>query len=184
MKRVLMCALATFFLLTTSSFTSSAKDTPAGMRMEIVEIEQNDNEFTIFTYKDKDGDLGYYLGLGNEFRISELLDIEILGGSLGHIDEVCLCLGATPNEASASLNAILSLFDNDVNDIAEFPASLATGAERLGNSTTVTCIVKKKFLGGKYLQFHFVNGKHTAQVDMNKSTLKFLLKGLERDMKK
>ena len=167
-----------------NAFTATAKDNSTGIRMEIVETEQDDNEFTLFTYKDEDGTTGYYLSLGRELRISDLLDIKILGGSLSHIDEVCLFLGQTSDEALESMNSLLSLYDKDPDTLAEFPARLSTGAEQLGESTTIICIVKKKFLGGKFLQFQFTSGKHTAETNLSKSSLKFLRKGLELHIKR
>ena len=183
MKKILLCAIIAVFALTLNSFSASAKDIPAGMRMEIVSAEENDNVFEIFTYKDEDGTIGYYLGLGREFRILDYLDIEIPGTSFSLVDEVCLCLGATSDEAMASLESLMSIFDKDVNTVAEFPARMSTGAERLGDPTTVKCIVKKKFLRGKYLQFNFVSGKHSAEADLFKSTVKELKMGLKIDKK-
>ena len=171
-------------IMTGSFFTASAKDNSTGMRMEIVEAEQDDNEFALFTYKDEDGTMGYYLGLGRELRISDLFDVQILGGSLSHIDEVCLSLGKTSDEALEMINTLISLYDKDTGTLIELPARLSTGADRLGDPTTINCIVKKKLLGGKFLQFHFTSGKHSAETNLSKSTLKFLRKGLELHIKR
>ena len=179
-----MWAVIAIVALTCNSFTVSAKDTPVGMRMEIAEVEDDDNEFTIFTYKDQDGTVAYYLSLGRVFRIMDLLFDGETNTSFDHVDEVCLCLGVTADEALASLDLLLSFYEEDVNTVAEFPARMATGAERLGDMTIIHCIVKKKFLKGKYLQFNFVSGKHSAEADLTKSTVKFLKKGLEFDMKR
>ena len=186
MKKILMWAVIAVFTLSFDTFQASAKDIPAGVRMEIAETEDDDNVFTLFTYKDKEGGFAYYLGLGKEYNISEKLDIELLGGTLSvsNIDEVCLCLGVTPEEAKASLNVILSFFDEDANTIAEWPARMSTGSEVLGKPTIIHCVVKKKLIGGKHLKFQFVSGKHSAEADLSKSTVKFLLKALELDMKK
>ncbi len=184
MKKGLIWAVIAIFAMTCDAFSASAKDIPAGVRMEIVEAGEDDNEFGIFSYKDKDGTVSYYMSLAWEFKISEVFDVEIMGGSLSHIDEVCLCLGVTHDEAIESLNTLLALFDEDVNTLAELPARLATGAERLGDFTTINCLVKKKLIGGKSLQFHFVSGKHSGEASLSKSTLKFLKKGLELDKKR
>lgn len=184
MKKIFMWTVIAIFTLAFNPFDASAKDIPAGMRMEIVEDEENDNVFSLFTYKDQDGTFGYYLGLGKEFKISEVFDVEILGGSLSHIDEACLWLGDTPEGALQALEGLLGLYDQDVNTTLKLPARLATGAERLSERTMVTCIVGKKMLGGKFLRFYFPSGKHTAECDMGKSTVKFLKKGLELDMKR
>ena len=179
-----MWAVIAIVALTSNTFTASAKDIPVGMRMEIAEVEDDDNEFTIFTYKDQDGTLGYYLSLGHVIRIMDLLFDGETNTSFDHVDEVCLCLGVTADEALASLDLLLSFYEEDFNTVAEFPARMSTGAERLGDLTIIHCIVKKKFLKGKYLQFNFASGKHSAEADLTKSTVKFLKKGLEFDMKR
>lgn len=184
MKKILMWAVIAIFTLSLNTADATAKDIPAGMRMEIAEDEENNNTFSLFTYKDEDGVTAYYLSLGKEFKISEIFEVEVLGGSISHIDEVCLCLGVTADEAIASLNAILAIYDAEVNTIAEWPARMVSGSERLGKPTIINCVVKKKFIGGKYLQFNFVSGKHSAEADLGKSTVKFLKKALELDMKR
>lgn len=184
MKKILLWAVLAVMTLSFDSFSVSAKDIPVGMRMEIAEAEEDDNEFVIFTYKDKDGSVGYYLGLGRVFRIMDFLFDGEQNTSFDHVDEVCLCLGATADQAMASLDLLLSFYDEDVNTIAEFPARMSTGSEWLGKPTIINCVVKKKFLRGKYLQFNFVSGKHSAEADLSKSTVKFLKKGLEFDMKR
>lgn len=184
MKKVLLWAVIAIMTLSFDAFSASAKDIPAGMRMEIAEVEEDDNEFQLFTYKDQDGTVAYYLSLGRVFRILDMLFDGELNTSFDHVDEVCLCLGVTPEEAKASLDLLLSFYDEDVNTIAEFPARMATGSEVLGQPTIINCVVKKKFLKGKYLQFNFVSGKHSAEADLSKSTVKFLKKALELDMKR
>lgn len=183
MKKILMWAVIAITAFSFDSFSASAKDV-TGMRMEIAESEEDDNEMSLFTYKDQDGTLGYYLSLGRVFRISDILFDNNVDNTFDHIDEVCLCLGTTADEALESLNTILALYDEDVNTVAELPARMCTGSERLGDFTTINCVVKKKFLKGKYLQFNFVSGKHSAEADLGKTTVKFLKKALELDMKR
>ena len=170
--------------LSIDGFSASAKDNPVGMRMEIAESGDDDNETVLFTYKDQDGTEAYYLGLGRVFRILDVLFDGELNTSFDHVDEVCLCLGTTAEPALASFDLLLSFYDEDINTIAEFPARMATGADKLGGLTIINCVVKKKFIKGKYLQFNFVSGKHSAEVDLSKSTVKFLRKALELDMKR
>ena len=184
MKNLMIWALVAVFMLTLDAFTASAKDKALGMKLEIVETDDDDNQFSIFTYQEKDGPIAYYMGVGNEFNFSEVFDIEILGGSLSQIDEVCLYLGATADEALATIDEMLALYDKNVDDIFEFQGCKITGSGQLGDPTTVTCVVKKKFLSGKFLRFYFVSGKHNAESDLGKSTLKFLRKGLELDKKR
>lgn len=175
MKQVLTWFVIAACAVAFNSFQASAKGKVSGLRMEIASIEQNDNEFTLFTYTDEDGSTNYYLGLGSEFDVSEKFGIEILGSSFSLIDDVCLCMGETREEALGFLDALVDLFDEDVNRVTEFPGRLSTGGgERLGDPTVVSCIVKKKFLGGKYLQFQFQSGKHHAHADLGKSTAKRL----------
>ena len=183
MKKILLWAVIAIIALSFDTFSVSAKDIPSGIRMEIAEDEEDDNVFSIFTYKDEDGTMGYYLGLGNEFNISEAFDIEILGGSLSHIDEVCLKLGETADEALVALDGLLALLDKDVNTFVDLPARLTTGAESLSGPTTITCTVRKKLIGGKYLQFCFL-GEQLSEVNLSKSSIKFLKKALQIDMKR
>ena len=186
MKKLLIWMIAAFFTLTAGTFSASAKDGSSQQRLEIVEAGCNDSQFTVFTSQEKGGTVSYYLGIGREFDPSEVFGFEILGGTLSvsHIDEVFLCLGSTADEALATIDEMLSLFDKDVDAVAEYSARMSTGSGQLGGPTTVTCVVKKKFLSGKFLRFHFVSGKHNAEADLGKSTLKVLRKGLEFDMKR
>ena len=185
MKKLLLWALVAIFTLTLDTFPAQAKDKPLGMKLEIVETDDNDSQFSIFTYQEeKGGPVVYYLGIGREFEASEVFGFEIFGGSLSHIDESALYLGATAEEALASLDALFNLFDKDVDFQTEFPGRLTTGSGQLGDPTTVACVVKKKFLSGKFLRFYFVRGKHNTEADLGKSSLKFLRKGLEMDMKR
>ena len=185
MKKLLIWAFIIIFTLTLDAFTASAKGLNAGMKLEIVENDDNDSQFSVFTYQEeKGGPVVYYLGIGREFEASEVFGFEIFGGSLSHIDESAMYLGATADEALASLDALFNLFDKDVDFKTEFPGRLTTGSGQLGDPTTVACVVKKKFLSGKFLRFYFVSGKHNAEADLGKSSLKFLRKGLEMDMKR
>ena len=185
MKKLLIWAFIIIFTLTLDVFTASAKGLNAGMKLEIVETDDNDSQFSVFTYQEeKGGPVAYYLGIGREFEASEVFGFEIFGGSLSHIDESAMYLGATADEALASLDALFNLFDKDVDFKTEFPGRLTTGSGQLGDQTKVTCVVKKKFLSGKFLRFYYDSGAHNAEADLGKSSLKFLRKGLEMDMKR
>ena len=70
MKRIL--TIIALVIATLPAFAQKQKNIPAGMRMEIVEIEQDDNEYSIFTYKDDDGTFGSYLSLGHVYRLLEV----------------------------------------------------------------------------------------------------------------
>ena len=151
MKRIL-----TTIVLACVLTSAWAQDFPAGMRNEIVEIEQNEDEYSLFTYKDEDGAFGYYLSLG---RVFPILEAEIFGGqtSLSHMDETCLCLGAEPAGTTAA-----------------FQCRRSSGGERLSVPDQANCVVVKRFLQGKRLNFQFVSGGRTADVDLTRSTLKAL----------
>ena len=86
----------TFTLLATlATVVATAQNIPVGMRMEVAEVEQNDNEFTIFTYKDEDGTFSYYLGLGRNFNILKVFRDDITDTSFEQLNEFCLCLSET-----------------------------------------------------------------------------------------
>ena len=154
------------------AFFASAQDTPAGIRMEVVEIEQDDNEFAIFTYKDEDGTFGYYLSLG---RTSAFLGAdEILGMQVKNYDETTISLGATYDEALATLDRLVELYYKDLDTTVELPGRAATKGVQLGEPTTSQCTVVKKPLGGKRLQFVFTYGKHTAHAYLTKQVVKEL----------
>ena len=181
MKKTLILAVAAMIMLTFATVSVSAKDIPAGVRMEIVSADEDDNDFEVFTYKDDDGTFGYYLGLGHVYRVFDTLGIEVLGiNSFDITSEVCICLGSTKDEALAALDFLIAFFDKDVNTVTGFPARMSLGVERLGAPTTVDCVVKKKFLRGKYLQFHFVCDDHKGEADLTKSVVKFLRTGVKR----
>ena len=168
MKRIIT-TLALACVLT----SAWAQDFPAGMRREIVEIEQNDHEYSLFSYKEEDGSLGYYLSLG---RVTPIVEAEIFGGhtSFSHIDETCLCLGATKDEDLATIESLLALLDEAPGTTAAFQCRSSSGGERLSVPDQANCVVVKRFLQGKRLCFQFVSGEHTAEVDLTRSTLKSL----------
>lgn len=169
MKKIL-----TAFVLAFVTVFASAQDIPAGVRMEFTEIEQNDFQYSIFSYKDGTGTVGYYLSLGREVDLLEIFQDGDSDFSLGHVDEICLLLGATADEASATLDSLAALLDENPGTTAEFPCRLTGGAEKLSVPGTLNCLVVKRLLQGKRLCFQFVNGRHTAEVDLTKSSLKSL----------
>ena len=165
------------------AFFASAQDTPAGIRMEVVEIEQDDNEFAIFTYKDEDGTFGYYLSIGREFKLFEANDGEdgIFNASLSHVDESSIWLGANRDEAMGTLDYLLTLYDKDPGFSTEFSGRL-TRVMKLGDPTVARCVVIKR-LFGKRLLFIFDNGRYTADAELVKSTVKALISSMKFDAK-
>ena len=168
MKRIL-----TTLLLACMTLFAVAQNSPIGMKMEIAEVGQDDNEYSIFTYKDPDGTFGYYLSVGHVFQLLELFSDD-LSSSLGLVNETCLVMGETMDDAFAFLDSLLELLEEAPGTTAEFPCRLTTGADKLFAFSTANAIVVKRFLQGKRLNFHFVSGNHTADVDLTKSAIKSL----------
>lgn len=161
-------------LLTLFAIVLVAQNNPVGMRMEIVDIEEDDNEYSIFTYKDEDGTFGYYLSLGHIYHLLEIIRDDIDDFSIDHINETCLWLGATAEEAFDSLEFLLSFLQNDPGTTAKFRCRMSTGGEQLGDNNTANCEVVKRFLQRKRLNFQFSTGNHTAETDLTKSAIKSL----------
>ena len=171
------------FLLTFTVLPSQAQKQPAGMRVEVAEAETDHGEYSIFTYQDTDSldTFGYYLSLG---RVTDFLGAdEILGMQVQNLHEVTIRLGATTDEALATIATILELYDKDVDSTVEFQGRAATSGFRLGEPVTTTCTVVKKLLGGKRLQFLFPEGERQGRVYLSKSTLKELRTNFKFDIK-
>lgn len=179
MKRILLMVVVAVM----TAYTAQAQKQPAGMRIEVAEAETENGEYSIFTYKDTDADdsFGYYLSLG---RVADFLGAdEILGFEVQNIHEVTVCLGATTDEALATIDAILDLYDKDLETTVEFHGRAATNGFKLGEPVITTCTVVKKLLGGKRLQFLFPEGKRQARAYLSKSMLKTLRANLKIDIK-
>ena len=159
------------------------KKQPAGMRVEVCDAETDHGEYSIFTYKDTDEDdsFGYYLSLG---RVADFLGAdEILGMQVQNLHEVTIRLGATTDEALATIADILDLYDKDVDTTVEFQGRAATSGFKLGEPVTSTCVVVKKPLVGKRLQFLFPEGQRQGRAYLSKSTLKELRMNFKIDIK-
>lgn len=166
-----------------TAMSAMAQKQPAGMRVEVAEAETDNGEYSIFTYKDSEADdsFGYYLSLG---RVTDFLGAdEILGMQAQNLHEVTIRLGATTDEALANIATILDLYDKDVDTMVEFQGRAATSGFKLGEPVTSTCMVVKKTLGGKRLQFLFPEGKRQGRAYLSKSTLKELRTNFKIDIK-
>ena len=173
MKKILFGFIAVVCLLSMQT-TVAQYNIPVGMRMEVAECGSDDNTYSIFSYKDDDGTVAYYMSLGREYNL-----LEVEGGILGnftldHIDEFCLNIGQTPEEAIAYLDTLLTLFDKEKGSAFEFPCRLATWGGKLGEPSVATCVVVKRFLQGKRLCFQFKSGNRIAQTDLTKMAVKSL----------
>ena len=86
MKRTILTVAAALMMAT----CVIAQDIPAGMRMEIIESEDDSrDQYTIFKYKEKNGNEGYYMGVGNKIELLGLVRDDITDMSISHMDEVC-----------------------------------------------------------------------------------------------
>ena len=178
MKKRSLWLLVAFLLL---GIVSTSAQNKTGMRVEVAESETDNGSYSIFTYRDEDGVLGYYLSLG---RTSNFLGAdEFLGMNVKNIRETAIWLGSTTDEVLATIEDILDLFDKDVETTAEFQGRAATGGEKLGESNTTQCMVVKKALGGKRLKFSFTSGEHESEAYLTKSTVKELRMNFKMDVK-
>ena len=142
---------------------------PPGMRMEITEVSENDNNYSVFTYKDDVGSLGYYLSIGHEY--------DYIGTELRHIDEICLFLGITTDDTYDSLGFLADFFDNEAGTTVKFTCRMSTGAEKLSDYTSVSCMVVRHGLQGKRLNFKYQIDNHSIETELTQSSLKSLRRG-------
>ena len=160
-----------------------AQDIPTDMRMEIIESEDDSHDqYTIFKYKEKNGNTGYWMGVGNKTELLSLVRDDITDMSISHMDEVCLPMGSTRQEVLDNLDSYLELLDKPAGTTVEFPCRIDNYAG-LGDESKTTCIVTKRFLQGKRLCFHFTSGKRTAEADLRKSSIKSMKLSVKLDMK-
>lgn len=155
------------------SLCAFAQDFPAGMRNEIASSDQDRYGYSLFSFKDQDGTFGYYLGLSTSFRLLEIINENDLSSTFDHIDEICINIGSTPDEAVATLDSLLELMEEPVGTVREFQARIPRG-QWLGDECTVNCVVVKRLLQGKRLLFAYTSGHHTAETDLTKSAVKSL----------
>ena len=160
-----------------------AQDIPTDMRMEIIESEDDSHDqYTIFKYKEKNGNTGYWMGVGNKTELLGLVRDDITDMSISHMDEVCLPMGSTRQEVLDNLDSYLELLDKPTGTTVELPCRIDNYAG-LGDESKTTCIVTKRFLQGKRLCFHFTSGKRTAEADLRKSSIKSMKVSVKLDMK-
>ena len=174
-------SMVTALMMVTCVF---AQDIPAGIRMEIVESDEDSkDQYSIFQYKDKNGDAQYYMGVGYKLELLSLVRDDITNTSFSHIDEVCLPMGTTRDQVLENLDSYLELLDKPVGTTVELPCKLTNGAEGLAEESTATCIVVKRFLQSKRLCFHFTSGNRTADADLLKSSIKSMRLSVKLDKK-
>ena len=171
MKKNYLWILVALILMSTTSVMAQMNK-PKSMRMEVAEAETDKGEYTIFTYIDSDDTFGYYLSLVRE---SDFLGAdEILGMEVKNVSETTIWLGATADEAFVTIDNIMALYDKDLETTAEFKGRGAKNGAHLGDENIVKCMVVKKTLGGKRLEFFFPQGNRTAHAYLTKQVLKEL----------
>ena len=180
MRRTFMTVVAALMMAT----CVLAQDIPAGIRMDLVESDEDGKYvYSIFQYKDKNGDTSYYMGVGYKLELLSLVRDDITNTSFSHIDEVCFPMGSTRDQVLENLDSYLELLDKPAGTTVEFPCRLTNGAGGLGEEATATCVVVKRFLQGKGLCFHFTSGKRTAEADLLKSSIKSMRLSVKLDKK-
>lgn len=187
MKNKYLWILAIILTISGATQAQNHKNHPVDIRMEFYNLENDDNvdkkTFSLFTYLDADSTFGYYLGLG---KAESFVELSIGGTDLafGNYDEASIRLGATNDEACATLDIILALYDQDLETTSEFEGRACTAGPKMAGPVTVTCVVKKKPLfGGKRLQFLFPCDGRMAETYLLKSELKQIRNGLTFDKK-
>ena len=161
-----------------------AQDIPAGIRMEIVESDDDSkDQYSIFKYKEQNGNTGYYMGVGYKIELLGLVRDDITDTSISHMDEVCFPMGSTREEVLEKLDSFLELLGKPAGTTMEFPCRINNGANGLGQESTATCIVTKRFLQSKRLCFHFTSGKRTADADLLKSSINSMRLSVKLDIK-
>lgn len=180
MKRFLLVLAA---IMATLSLQAQQKEIPANIRLEVAEAEQDNAQYSIFIYKDDDGTVGYYLGLGGSNGVFAITKNDNVTFSIQDVRETCIWLGATTEEVFASIETLLALYDKEAGTVVEFRGRTTNGADRLANPNSTTCEVKKRLLGGKRLLFIFTSGRYQCGVYLTKGVVKQLRFGLKASMK-
>ena len=156
-----------FFIITliSAALAATAQNRPVEIRDDIAEAEIDGEEYTVFSYTQKDGTFGYWLGLGDIDRIPGKLFF------LNEVNETCIYLGATAEEALSTLDTIVACFDMG-DKKREFPAMMSIGRP-LMYSGTAECFVIKGLLS-KRLCFRFTHEDYTTDSYLKKSGAKNL----------
>lgn len=151
-----------FAIIAVLSFAQSA---PLGSRTQLVEVKEYNNVYSVFTYKDYYGSSEYDLSLGH--NINEL------------INEICIYLGITNDEAIDSIGYLIGMFSNGIGTTALFKCRVATDSDKLSDYKNIKCMVVKRRILGKCISFQYETDKGTVETYMTKSSLKMLRKGLK-----
>ena len=180
--------LAAILMLCGTAQAQGHKSHPVDVRMEIVELEDENNvntrSFGIFTYMDADSTFGYYMSLGTAETFLEISGTFLPDIAIGSYEEACIWLGATADEALSMLDSLLALYDRDVETTVELRGRACPPSIKLGGEVTIACTVKKKPLfGGHRLQLLYPCDGRMGETYLSKWNLKQLRNGLKLDKK-
>ena len=188
-KNFRLWMLAAILIISGAMQAQNHKNHPVDIRMEFYNLENDENvdkkTFSLFTYLDADSTFGYYLGLGKAETFIEV-SIGNTDMAFGQYDETSIYLGTTNDEACATLESMLALYNQALETTTKFEGRACTAGPKMAGPVTVTCTVKKKPLaifGGKRLEFLYPCDDRTAQTFLLKSELKQIRNGLTFDKK-
>lgn len=179
MKKMFLMAVAAIMV----TMSAQAGKAVTNMRVEIGSTERDRAEYSVFTYQDDEETFGYYLSVGRVTHILGILRDDIETDDFDKVKETCIYLGSTYDEAYEVLGDMLNLYDKDVDTSVEYKSREAARGNRLGDTTSSTCIVKKKPLAGKQLMFLFAGGKRETHAWVPKQVIKELRWSLKTDKK-
>ena len=169
MKKTLI-AIA-FLIIAVFSFAQNT----LGTRMKILEVEEYNNDYSVFTYKDYYGSRDYYLSLGHIYNYMQT-SREFMNEL---VSEICIYLGVTTDEAIDSIGYLLGLFGSEPGTTTMFRCRVATDSDKLSDYKNIKCMVVKRRIQGKCLSFQYETDKGIVETYMTKSSLKMLRKGLK-----
>lgn len=180
MRKTILTVAAAFMMAT----SVIAQEIPVGMRMEIVESDdESSDQYSIFKYKEKNGNVGYYMSVGYKIELLGMIRDDITNTSISHMEEVCFPMGSSRNEVLEKLDSYLELLGKPAGTTVEFPCRINNGADGLGEEATATCIVTKRFLQSKRLCFNFNSGKRSVEADLLKSSINSMRLSVKLDIK-
>lgn len=121
MKRTL--TIIAFLMLSVLAFAQ---------RTDYCSVKADSKDYQVFSFKDADGTLGYYLSLGSP---------------------TCIYIGSNAAEAQRTLNSLVNLVDSPEGTVQEFQARAIDGGQ-LGKFGTTDSVVEKKS-GPKHISFPY-----------------------------
>ena len=172
MKRIILFTLIFFAGMT----AFAQKKSPARVRVEVVEVESDDKEYSIFSYTDKDGTFGYYLTLDS----SDLMPGHLI--AYDPVTETCVYMGSTLAEVKTTLQTMVDLLKGPFGVEREFLVRTAVG-ERLDEGLVKSNAVVSRWMLRKVLSFPVNVDNRDRETFLYKGASKSLLVSLKVYMK-